>query len=230
MSKLSSTEVVDYLKQHPEFFHQHLDLLEHISIPHPSGGAVSLISKQLELFRNRHHAMENKLNGLIEIAKDNDNLSNKIHELTLAVLEADTLDIAIKNLNVVLTEHFLTDFFAVKIINANQHDTALEDLFVDPENTDLTHFINELNNNQANCGQSTLTQVRFLFGENAPKVKSCVIIPIVYTEIEGLIAIGSREKDRFHHNMGHLFLTQISEIIGTRFITLLKIAKYASTS
>ena len=222
MSEPSSVEVEAYLKQHPEFFYEHLELLEDISIPHPSGGAVSLISKQLELFRNRHHEMETQLNGLIEIARDNDNSANKMHELTLAVLEADTLDTAIENLNVVLAECFLTDFFAVRIISADKHNTALADLFVDPESEELTHFISELNSNKANCGRPTLAQARFLFGKNALAVKSCVIIPMAYTEIEGLVAIGSRDEDRFHYSMGHLFLTQISEIIGTRFTALLK--------
>ncbi|OQK15086.1 hypothetical protein AU255_19080 [Methyloprofundus sedimenti] len=222
MSELSSMEVEAYLKQHPDFFHEHLELLEHISIPHPSGDAVSLISKQLELFRIRHYEMETQLNGLIEIARENDNSANKMHELILAVLEADTLETAIENLNVVMAECFLTDFFAVRIISADQSNNALADLFVDPESAELTHFITELNSNQANCGRPTLAQSRFLFGENALEVKSCVIIPMAYTEIEGLVAIGSREEDRFHYSMGHLFLTQISEIIGTRFAALLK--------
>ncbi|SMG62116.1 protein containing DUF484 [methanotrophic bacterial endosymbiont of Bathymodiolus sp.] len=222
MNDLSTIAVEAYLKQHPEFFHKHLDLLEHISIPHPSGNAVSLISKQLELFRNRHHEMETQLNGLIEIARDNDNSANKMHELTLAVLEADTLEIAIENLNVVLAECFLTDFFTVRILSADKQNTALEDLFVDPENEELSHFVTELHSNQATIGRPTLAQARFLFGGNALEVKSCVIIPMAYTEIEGLVAIGSREEDRFHYSMGHLFLTQISEIIGTRFTALLK--------
>ena len=116
----------------------------------------------------------------------------------------------------------LTDFFAVRIISADKHNTALADLFVDPESEELTHFISELNSNKANCGRPTLAQARFLFGKNALAVKSCVIIPMAYTEIEGLVAIGSRDEDRFHYSMGHLFLTQISEIIGTRFTALLK--------
>jgi len=222
MSELNSAQVEAYLQQHPEFFHEHLELLEKISIPHPSGEAVSLISKQLELFRSRHHEMETQLNGLIEIARDNDNSANKMHELTLAVLEADTLENAIGNLNVVLAEYFLTDFFAVKIIGVDENNTGLAGLFVDPESEQLTHFINELNSNESNCGRPTLAQARFLFGDHALEVKSCVIIPMAYTEIEGLVAIGSREEDRFHYSMGHLFLTQISEILATRFITLLK--------
>lgn len=222
MNELSSEAVEAYLTKNPDFFHEHIHLLEHISVPHPSGEAVSLISKQLELFRNRHHEMEAQLNSLIQIARDNDSSANKMHELTLAVLEADTLEVAIENLNVVLAECFLTDFFAARIISATVNKTALADLFVAPECESLTHFANEMNSNKASCGRPTLAQARFLFGDNALEVKSCVIIPMAFTEIEGLIAIGSRDEDRFHYSMGDLFLTQMSEIIGTRLATLLK--------
>ena len=224
MSEIDSSVVENYLKQHPEFFNEHLELLEHMTVPHPSGNAVSLISKQLELFRLRHHDMEEQLNSLIEIARDNDHSANQMHELTLAVIEVDTLDAAIENLNVVLAECFLTDFFSVKIISADKHKSALADLFVAPDCEELTHFVKELGSNQASCGKPTLAQAQFLFGDNALEVQSCAIIPMSFTEIEGLLAIGSRDDSRFHYSMGHLFLTQMSEIIGTRFASLLKAA------
>ena len=43
-----------------------------------------------------------------------------------------------------------------------------------------------------------------------------------FTELEGILAIGSREEDRFHYSMGNLFLTQMSEVIGTRLISILR--------
>jgi uncharacterized protein YigA (DUF484 family) len=173
MSEIDSSVVENYLKQHPEFFNEHLELLEHMTVPHPSGNAVSLISKQLELFRQRHHDMEEQLNSLIEIARDNDHSANQMHELTLAVIEVDTLDAAIENLNVVLAECFLTDFFSVKIISADKHKSALADLFVAPDCEELTHFVKELGSNQASCGKPTLAQAQFLFGDNALEVQSC---------------------------------------------------------
>jgi uncharacterized protein YigA (DUF484 family) len=42
-----------------------------------------------------------------------------------------------------------------------------------------------------------------------------------FTQLEGIVAIGSREDNRFHYSMGNLFLTQMSEIIATRLISLL---------
>ena len=34
-SELSASQVEDYLQQHPDFFQEHLNLLEQMRIPHP---------------------------------------------------------------------------------------------------------------------------------------------------------------------------------------------------
>jgi hypothetical protein len=59
--EINAAQVAHYLQTHPDFFHEHELLLEQLSIPHHTGGTVSLISKQLELFRIRYQEMENQL-------------------------------------------------------------------------------------------------------------------------------------------------------------------------
>jgi uncharacterized protein len=220
-SDLSTSQVEDYLLQHPDFFHEHLNLLEQMSVPHPSGTAISLISKQLELFRIKHHEMENQLNALIEIARDNDTSFIRMHKLTLALLEASTLEQALANLDAVLADYFLTDFVAVRVIKQCP-ESAIANLFIEPGSENLQPFLKVLASNQPKCGRPTLAQAKILFGNAAVEVKSCAIIPMNFTELDGILAIGSREEGRFHYSMGNLFLTQMSEIIGTRLISLLR--------
>lgn len=220
-TQLDDDQVAAYLQLHPDFFQDHLDLLERMHIPHPSGNAISLISKQLEIFRAKHQEQENQLNALIDIARENDAAFNRMHELTLAMLEANSLEDAIANLSEVLAECFLTDFVAVKIIMPIS-ESPISNLFVEPNAPGLQHFSNILQENQPKCGRPTLAQAQFLFGEAANEVKSCAILPMVFTQLDGLLAIGSRDEGRFHYSMGSLFLTQMSEIIGTRFISLLR--------
>lgn len=217
---LNPAQVEAYLQTHPEFFHQHLALLENLSIPHPSGNAVSLISKQLEIFRSKHQELENQLIALIEIAKDNDITLNQMHELTLALMEARTIEDLEVNLDKVFKECFLTDFSSIRIIRENA-ETFNNDVFVNIDDENLQHFVKELSSNQPKCGRPTLAQAKFLFADVATEIKSCAIIPMAFTELEGLIAIGSKDDTRFHYSMGNLFLTQMSEVIGTRLIALL---------
>jgi uncharacterized protein YigA (DUF484 family) len=219
--ELTSTQVEQYLQKNPEFFNEHLNLLEQMSIPHPSGNAISLISKQLEIFRSKHRELESQLTALIEIARDNDTSLNRMHKLTLALLEASTLEEAVANLDLVLSDYFLTDFVAIRIIKQNA-GTAIANLFIEPGSKKLEPFAKELAHNQPKCGRPTLAQAKILFADSALEVKSCAIIPMKFTELDGILAIGSRDESRFHYSMGNLFLTQMSEIIGTRLISLLQ--------
>lgn len=221
ISNLTATQVEHYLREHPEFFNEHLHLLEHMRIPHPSGSAVSLISKQLELFRGRHQELESQLTELIEIARENDTSYVRIHKLTLALLDAKTIAEAVVNLETVLSEYFLTDFVALRIIKPIP-DVAVANLHIEPDSDELKPFSKELASNQPTCGKPTLTQAKILFGNSSLEVQSYAIIPMLFTEMEGFLAIGSREEGRFHYSMGSLFLTQISEIVGTRLIALLQ--------
>jgi uncharacterized protein len=208
-SNLTATQIEQYLRQHPEFFNEHLHLLEQMRIPHPSGNAVSLISKQLEIFRSRHQELESQLTELIEIARENDTSYVRMHKLTLAMLDAKSVEEVVENLETVLSEYFLTDFVAIRIIK-NNPDATLSKLFIEPDS------------NEPTCGKPTLTQAKILFGDSSLEVQSYAIMPMLFTQMEGFLAVGSREDGRFHYSMGSLFLTQMSEIVGTRLIALLQ--------
>jgi uncharacterized protein YigA (DUF484 family) len=219
--KPNTQHIVDYLSHHPEFFHEHLDLLESMTIPHPSGTATSLITKQLELSRSKYRELKTELNALIEIAKDNDTSSNRMHELTLALVKSQNVEEVVSNIDNVFSDCFLTDFSSVHIIRENA-DKLNKDIFVKPNAKGLTHFEKLFEDNQSICGEPTKSQAMFLFGaEIAGEIKSCAIIPLSSSGLKGIVAIGSKDETRFHYSMGNLFLTQMSETISSRLKTLL---------
>lgn len=220
-SNLTSEQVENYLLLHPEFFNEHLHLLEKMIIPHPSGNAISLISKQLEIFRSKHHELENQLTALIEIARDNDTSFNRMHKLTLALLEASSPEEVVAKLNQILSEYFLTDFVAIRIIKQST-DSNPGNLFVEPGCESLEPFAKELSSKEPKCGRPTLAQAKVLFGESALDVKSSAIIPLNLADENGLLAIGSKQEGRFHYSMGNLFLIQMGEIVSARLMTLLR--------
>ncbi|MDH3326971.1 MAG: DUF484 family protein, partial [Gammaproteobacteria bacterium] len=43
----TAKDVEVYLDKHPEFFQEYPELLVELKVPHPSGGAVSLIERQV---------------------------------------------------------------------------------------------------------------------------------------------------------------------------------------
>ena len=58
--------ICEYLNDHPDFFHQHLDLLENLHVPHPTGDAISLVERQISLLRNKNQALEKQLTNFIK--------------------------------------------------------------------------------------------------------------------------------------------------------------------
>lgn len=221
MSQINADDVATYLQQNPDFFHDHLDLLENLNIPHPSGVAVSLIAKQLELLRTKHSEQASQLTELIEIARSNDVAFVRLHRLTLAVLQATNLKELVATLEDVLTDYFTTDFVAVRLIQTCP-DPETAALFIAPDSEDAKPFMRELGNMQTKCARPTLAQAKILFGDQALEVNSCAIVPMALDKSAGILAIGSRETGRFHYTMGQLFLTQIGEIVGARLISLLR--------
>ena len=55
---LQENQVVDFLKQHPDFFLRHKALLDELTVPHEQRGAVSLFDLKLERQRDRLQHLE----------------------------------------------------------------------------------------------------------------------------------------------------------------------------
>ena len=71
---LNEKEVEQFLLLNPDFLSKNSHILNALEIVHETGGAVSLIQKQVELLRENYNSTSNNLLGLIEIAKNNENI------------------------------------------------------------------------------------------------------------------------------------------------------------
>ena len=100
--------VIDYLREHPDFFSHHTKLLTELNLPHASGKAISLVEHQVAIMRERNVEMRRKMNALLDAARVNDGIFSKTRSLTLALVEANS----IHELNEVLATHVLVDFDA----------------------------------------------------------------------------------------------------------------------
>ena len=98
--------VADYLRRHPEFFLTQDELLADLRIPHSRGSSVSLVERQLAVLRERSLDMHQRLNQLLEVARNNDRLFDSTRQLTLKLLEADSLATLVAALEDGLRERF----------------------------------------------------------------------------------------------------------------------------
>jgi uncharacterized protein YigA (DUF484 family) len=220
--------VAKHLLAHPDFFEKHPEVLAEINLCHDQGGnIVSLIERQVKALRGQHHNNKQQLETLVQIARDNDRLNERMHRLTLAVLDAVTLNDIYIALDETLRGDFQADAVTIKLfINpdaaAVEPDNELmQTIFVPMNDPRLTEFKNLLGNEKPSCGRLKPEQLKYMFGATAESIKSTAVIPLggescssIECPFLGLLAIGSRDANRFQSSMGTLFLSNLGDIIS----------------
>lgn len=221
-------KVAKYLLAHPDFFDRHPEVLAELNLTHNHGGvAVSLIERQVRALRSQNRNSKQQLDTLIQIARDNDRLNERMHRLTLAVMDAVTLNEIYIALDETLRNDFQADAVTVKLfINPDEarvepDSELMQTLFVPMNDPRLEEFKNLLGHEKPTCGKLKPEQLKYMFGASADSIKSTAVIPLggdSCTSIEcrflGLLAIGSRDPDRFQPTMGTLFLSNLGDIIS----------------
>jgi uncharacterized protein YigA (DUF484 family) len=215
---ISDEAVHAFLESNPDFFERHSALLSALRLPHVAGGTVSLVERQVSVLRQKDLKLERQLKELLDVARANDLLGDKIHKLALALLTA-------KNLTSTLTicENALrVDFDANQVVLVLFRDPAhFEDIdvgrFFHPlprQSESLGSFETFLKRSNPRCGQIRDSQRDFLFGQETDEIRSCALVPLGAKAELGFLAIGSADAERFHPGMSIDFLTRLGQLIA----------------
>lgn len=202
-------QIADYLAAHPDFFERHPNALAAIDIPHPTGDAVSLIERQVRTLREQSMVYRGQLENLVKVARENEGLAKRLHRLTLALIETQTFDEVLNTLQDELREQFQADAVEMKLFATDQLDAHAHEagpaLFRD--------FIKRA---RPNCGQLEKPQLEYLFGPQAGETGSAALIPLTAPPMAGVLAIGSRDADRFHQGKSVDFLQRLAEVVSAK--------------
>lgn len=220
--------IADYLRDHPEFFLTHSQLLADIQVPHHTEGTVSLIERQVSVLREQSQDLKRQLHALVQVARDNDRLNEQMQRLTLALLEAPDLSTTLRALGDSLHNDFRADAVVMGLFSHegqlphfdHQEEINLRGLTPDAEGT--AAFATLLTTGKPLCGRLRHGQMSYLFGDMAEdNINSAVVLALntpdgdtLQTKHLGLLGIGSRDPKRYHAAMGTLFLNYLGELIG----------------
>lgn len=207
--------IADYLRDNPDFFDRHRTLLEELVVPHSCGGAVSLVEYQVSVLRDQVREMRRRMQTLADNARDNETLSRRLHQLTLALVECTRLDEVLSNLYQAMGDDFDADFVAMRLFAdaASAADQGLGE-FAGKDSPERALFAQVLAAAKPLCGHFKDSQLEALFPEHAAEVESGALLPLGPNGGFGVLAIGSRDPRRFHPGMGTMFLRQLAEIVS----------------
>lgn len=108
-TSLNDEMVLAYLLGNPDFFFHNQDVLARLRIPHDSGSAVSLIEKQVSVLRGKCGHLENNLRDFIAVARENENLHQRLHKLIQEMISAASLDAIVELTRSSLCANFNAD-------------------------------------------------------------------------------------------------------------------------
>jgi len=214
---ISEEAVAHYLQTHPEFFERHSRLLAQLRLPHQvSGSAVSLIEKQIQILRERNRKLERKLRELVEVARANDSLAQKIHKLAHDLIglseQARVMDVIEQALRL----EFGADH-SVLVLFHNGEPSEPQGRFLRRVRRDdpaIKTFDTFMSNGRSRCGLIRDSQRDFLFGEGTNEIGSAALVPLGKDCELGLLAIGSHDANHFHPTKSTDFLSRLGTLVS----------------
>ncbi|PTU30363.1 DUF484 family protein [Stenotrophobium rhamnosiphilum] len=208
-------QVVSFLKAHPDFLSRFPDLLETIEIKHSSGSAVSLIERQVDILRAKNQRLEDRLERLLDAARDNEKRSDHVHKLARTLIRAPSLAAVIAGLRQCMREDFGVDevFVGLSPTAFKRHDidgiTVIE-----TEGKIAKAYENFFRTRLTECGPISEARAKLLFAKAENMPQSAAIVPLEKEKNLGMLALGSKDPERFQPRQGKLFLDLTAELIS----------------
>ena len=211
--KLGAHEVAAWLRRHPRFLQQFPDLALSLVVPREEGPAASLASYQLDVLRDKNRELSRRLQELFANAQENERLAVRTHQLTLALMRQTSAADTLRAMGASLAEDFHGDLVRVVLFAAvDGLDDAEWLQTIARDDARLAPFRDAIASGEPICGRLHPDKNALLYGARAEEVQSSVLLPLPGV---GLLAVGSRDPNRFFPGMGTLFLRMMGEALTT---------------
>jgi len=220
-SQSEEAKVIDYLEKNPDVLESYPEIFTTLSIPHHGGDVASLVERQLKILRNENQSLKKKLSELVSIARENEELNQRFHRLSIELMSADQLHDVLAMVQDQVQTFFYTDYVRFKFLpGIKDKKNRLSAHYLDKNSTIVDTIRPWLEKRMPVCGRLEEQVNAELFGVDI-KVESCALVPLYHTSELGLLCLGSSSKERFNQDMGTIFLEQLGELVSIRIQGLL---------
>lgn len=217
--QLDDAAVAAYLGRNTDFFTRHPDLLAEMDVRQQSGGAVSLVERQVAVLRQRSDNERRQLHELLATARNNDITFARTRKLTLALMDAANE----ADLDGALARNLVAEF-------------AADDAVCFGRGWSLPNSLAHL----VGVGTKAEPPLPWLFERNEPACAvfrpeeyaelfrgtvidgpgSVATVPVVSCSCRAVLAIGARDPHRFSADMDDVFLRYIGEVLARTIVRL----------
>ena len=210
--KLGAHEIAAWLRRHPTFLKQFPDLALTLIVPREEGPTASLASYQLEVLRDKTRELSKRLGDLFANAQENERLAVRTHQLALGLMRQDSAAGTLRAMAASLAEDFQGDL--VRIVTFMPID-GLADVdwwqAIPEGDVRLAPFRDAIAEGEPICGRLHPDKHALLYDTRAEEIQSTALLSVTGV---GLVAVGSRDPNRFFPGMGTLFLRMMGESLA----------------
>lgn len=206
--------VARFLIANPDFFVHRADLLSVINIPHPRGeGTASLIERQVHVLRDKHQRERGQLQDLVETARENERVANRLHEIALELMVATDLDAVFVSIPPLVRELFRVDAAVVRIEHAALAGSRAE--LVHPNDPAFVELRSRVTHGRSVVDNGLPASIKTdLFGGDADRLHSAMLVPVGGKRPVGVLTLATAEKNRFAPDQGTFYLDRLGELMG----------------
>ncbi|MGY4827584.1 DUF484 family protein [Sphaerotilaceae bacterium SBD11-9] len=219
---ITEQDIANYLANTPGFFERNAELLASIQIVSPHGQrAVSLQERQMEMLRDKHKGLEQRIVEMIRHGQENVAIADKLHKWTRAIMltpnPGDLPSVLVNELK----HQFLIPQAAIRVWGAAEAFSMLG--FAKPVSEDARTFASSLS--LPYCGVNSGFEAASWL-EDVRLVQSMALIPLRSGESPdafGMLVLASPDPTRYSADMGTEFLSRIGEIASAGLSRLLPV-------
>ena len=93
------------------------EVLNDLEVPHRTGDAVSLIEHKVRMLQDKANQYQKQLQELIAVARENEQLNQRLHRLTLNLIESTSVEEVLATLQDELRDRFNADAVELKLFS-----------------------------------------------------------------------------------------------------------------
>ena len=210
--KIEAEDVIRFLKESPDFFEHHINVLLDLKLPNlHDEKAISLSEYQVVALRDKNSLLEAKLRELVQFGEENDALGERVHRFSLALLLATSLESMLQAIYYNLREDFSVPHIGFRLWRGESPpESSLPELGATSK--ELRMYAEGLTH--PSCGPHALYETGTWFGDDSGQLKSFAMVALRTNHTLGLLVLASEDSGRFYQGMGTLYLKRLGDLIS----------------
>ncbi len=218
---ITSSDVSLFLQEHPDFFQDKDPLVEKLLLTHTSGHAISLIERQVDILRQQNGQLNKQLNDLFTIAKENENSTQKMHNLVSSLISCYKLHDLVSVLQTRLIGDFSVDTVVLKLFSVENSVLDAKNMIAIDSNSVQAKTLKKLIHKRTPmCGFFNQLNTQELQTSKQLDIKSMAVLPLFIDKNDcfGVLILASEDKQHFTPENGILFLKNLAEIVSASLV------------